>query len=79
MPAPTGTGTAQTSPGSADHPVQLRTWGCVHAAWLGTHEDRPTRTACGLKLDATSIVQGVDLSLAPCRRSACVFARRLIA
>ena len=78
-PAPTGTGTDPTTPGSTYHPVQLRSWGCVHAAWLGTHKARPTRTACGLRLDASSIVQGVDLTLAPCRRSACVYARRLIA
>ena len=57
-------------------PVQLRSWGVVHAAWLGSFEETPTRTACGYPLDASSITKEVDLSLALCRRPACVFARK---
>ena len=44
--------------------------------WLGSFEDTPTRTACGYPLDASSITKEVDLSLALCRRTACVFARK---
>ena len=57
-------------------PVQLRSWQVVHAAWLGSFEETPTRTACGYPLDASSITKEVDLSLALCRRTACVFARK---
>ena len=50
--------------------------GVVHAAWLGSFEETPTRTACGYPLDASSITKEVDLSLALSRRTACVFARK---
>ena len=55
--------------------VQTRSWGAIHMAWTSAMTPKPCRTACGLSLDNASILGQVDVSLAHCKRPACVFAR----
>ena len=49
--------------------------GAIHMAWTSAIAPKPCRTACGLSLDNASILGQVDISLAHCKRPACVFAR----
>ena len=55
--------------------VQTRSWRAIHMAWTSAITPKPCRTACGLSLDNASILGQVDVSLAHCKRPACVFAR----